>query len=276
VDKQDFFAPLAKLLEKSVNFKDEEFTQLKGVLAFEALERVTRSIDAELAHLDQGLRPVMQLTVTRDLIMQILDKMRSINEDVKALNNMFQVIRNTLGDPNLVKHKKKEQLDSIYAALWKDNKVSAGYRSLDDLKSLQPKNSLSNDIILCQWKRLWKTHANGLFHYMDVDGMTRTNIPNEQIFGELRREVIKAHGASHEAYMILTRGIFQVKDITSMDAISVQEVLVRYDVKELKVMRQPLQERIDEQVSWFRNAPLVTDAVHIIAQNIQNKSWEAD
>nr|MDO8113558.1 hypothetical protein [Candidatus Sigynarchaeota archaeon] len=60
----------------------------------------------------------------------------------------------------------------------------------------------------------------------------------------------------------------------SKDAISVQEVLTRYDVKGLKALRQPLQERIDEQVSWFRNAPLVIDAVHIIAQNIKNKSWE--
>ena len=173
-----------------------------------------------------------------------------------------------------LEQKKKEQLESVYAAIWKDNKVSAGYHSLDDLKSLQPKYTQGNCIIFCQWRRLWNTHANGLFHYMDVDGMTRTNIPNEHVFGELRRNVKKAHGSSHEAYMILTRGIFQVKDIASKDVIGVQEVLVKYDVKELKALRQPLQERIDEQVSWFRNAPLVTDAVHIIAQNIHNKTWE--
>jgi hypothetical protein len=276
VDKQDFFAPLAKLLEKSVNFKDEEFTQLKGILAFEALEKITTSITGELQMLDQSLRPVNQLVVTRDIIQQELDTLRQLYTDVQELVSMFQIIRNKLGDPNLSKEEKIKQLEKEYAALWKKYKVKAGYRAREDVKTLQPKYSLSNEIISCQWCRLWKTQETGLFHYMDVDGMEKTNIANEHIFEELRREVVKAHGESHEAYMILTRGGFLAKDISSKDTFTVQEVLTRYDVKGMKVIREPLQERIDEQTSWFKNAPLVTDAVHIIVQKIQNKAWESE
>lgn len=110
---------------------------------------------------------------------------------------------------------------------------------------------------------------------MDVDGMEKTNVANEHIFEELRREVVKAHGESHEVYMILTRGGFHVKDISSKDSFTVQEVLTRYDIKGMKVLREPLQERIDKQISWYKNSPLVTDAVHFMAQKTQNKTWES-
>lgn len=276
VDKQEFFAPLAKLLEKSVNFKDEEFVQLRGVLAFEALEKITTSISEELQNLDQELRPVKQLVVTRDLLKETLDKLQPLHLDIKELISLFQVIRTKLGDPGLLRDDKVEQLTHEYAATWEIHKENAGYRERDDVKTLQPKHSLSNDIILCQWCRLWETQKNGLFHYMDVDGMKKTNVANEHVFEELRREVVKAHGESHETYMILTRGIFQVKNISSKDAFTVQEVLTRYDINDMKALREPLQERIDEQISWYKNAPLVTDAVHIIAQKIQNKAWESE
>ena len=111
---------------------------------------------------------------------------------------------------------------------------------------------------------------------MEVDGMKKTNVANEHVFEELRREVVKAHGESHETYMILTRGIFQVKNISSKEAFTVQEVLMRYDINDMKSLREPLQERIDEQTSWYKNAPLVTDAVYVIAQKIQNKAWESE
>jgi hypothetical protein len=274
VNKQDFFAPLAKLLEKSVNFKDKTFSQLKGVLAFEALEQIISSIDAELKTCDPTLRPVKQLRASRDLLADMIDKMRPFYKDIKELDGVFQMIRMVLANENLSKQDKLQQLGQIYEACWNEHKAAAGYRSLVELKTLQPAFSLSKDEIFCQMRRLWDSHVEGLFQYMDVEGMQKTNIFNEHLFGNLRRDVVKAHGEAHEAYMILTRGALYVKCAGEISEAVVKETIGRYDRRLLESMGKPLRERIAEQVSWYRNAPLITDAVHIVAQNIRNKIWE--
>jgi len=274
VDKQDFFAPLAKLLEKSVSFKDETFNQLKGVLSFEALEQIVSSIDAELKTCNHTLRPVKQLQASRDMLAEMLDKMRPCYKDIKELDGVFQMIRITIADESLSKQEKIYQLGQIYTMCWHEHKAAAGYQSLVDLKTLQPAHSLSKDTILCQWRKLWDSHEEGLFHYMNVDGMEKTNIFNEQMFGNLRRDVVKAHGEAHEAHMILTRGALYVKCAGETSEAMVKETIGRYDRKVLESLGRSLRECIAEQVAWYRNAPLITDAVHIVAQNIRNMTWE--
>jgi hypothetical protein len=274
VDKQDFFAPLTRLLEKSVNFKDKTFSQLKGVLSFEALEQIVTSINVELKTCDPNLRPAKQLQVSRDLLVDVLDKMRPCYKDIKELDGVFQMIRITIADESLSKQEKIHQLGQIYTMCWHEHKAAASYRSLDDLKTLQPEYFLSKDLIFCQWRRLWDSHVDGLFYYMSVEGMEKTNIFNEQMFGNLRRDIVKAHGAAHEAHMILTRGALYVKCAGETSEAIVKKTIGRYDRKVLESLGRPLRECIAEQVAWYRNAPLITDAVHIVAQNIRNMTWE--
>jgi hypothetical protein len=54
----------------------------------------------------------------------------------------------------------------------------------------------------------------------------------------------------------------------------VKETIDRYDRKVLESLGKPLRERTAEQVAWYRNAPLITDAVYIVAHNIRNMTWE--
>ena len=108
---------------------------------------------------------------------------------------------------------------------------------------------------------------------MNVEGMEKTNIFNEHMFGNLRRDVVEAHGAAHEAHMILTRGALYVKCGGETSEAMVKETIGRYDRKVLESLGRPLRECIAEQVAWYRNAPLITDAVHIVAQNIRNMTW---
>lgn len=274
VDKREFFAPLVQLLNRSVTNKNENFDQLSGVLAFEALEQNVGMLNLEMETYNQSLRPVKQLFASLNTIVKTLDKMRPCYMDIKELILVFQTIRTTLGDPAIRKQDKISRMAELYNVLWLQHKEAAHYRTHDEVKTLQPSPSLSTHSIYCQWIRLWNTHQDGLFHYMDVKDMKRTNTYNEQMFSQLRRDVIKAHGIVHEAHSIFTRGSFYVKSGEGKNAIRVKNVLESYDFKILETLRRPLRERIEERVAMYRNSPIVTDAIHIIANNIRNKSWE--
>ncbi len=139
---------------------------------------------------------------------------------------------------------------------------------------LAPSPSLSAHTVFCQWCRLWKTHQDGLFHYMDVKGMNRTNTFNEQLFSRLRRDVVKAHRVAHEAHSIFTRGTYYVKSRERKSDVWVKNVLESYDARAFEALKMPLVERIGERTATYRNSPIVTGAVRIVADNIRNKSWE--
>jgi hypothetical protein len=274
VEKRQFFAPLVKLLNRSVTQKNDDFDQLQGMLSFEALERIVGEINHETVTCNQSLRPVKQLRASIDTVVKVLEKLRPTYDELKELVSVFQTIRTTLGDITLLKQDKITRMTELYKALWLKHKDSAHYRTQEDVKMLAPSPSLSKHSIFCQWCRLWKTHQDGLFHYMDVKGMNRTNTFNEQLFSRLRRDVVKAHGVAHEAHSIFTRGTYYVKSREIKSDVWIKDALESCDVRTFEALKEPLHARIGERTATYRNSPIVTGAVRIITDNIRNKSWE--
>ncbi len=276
VEKRDFFLPLVNLLDRSVTFKGGKFEQLGGMLAFEALETVVGQISLEMQNCDQSLRPVKQLLASHGTIVKTLEKFRACHDEINNLVSVFQTIRMMLGDVEMTKQTKISRMAELYKTLWLKHKDVVHYRTIDDVKMLQPSPSLAFDSIICQWYRLWTTHRDGLFHYMDIEGMQRTNIFNEQMFSCLRRAVNKAHGVAHEAHSIYTRGSYYVKSSVMYNEVRIENILEDYDHKKIKALCKPLRERIQERAATYRNSPLVIDAVHIVADKIRNKIWEGN
>ncbi len=274
IEKRAFFAPLVKLLDRSLTYKNDKFKQLNGIMSYEALEQIMGQISQELQSCDQSLRPVKQLLASLTSVVTTLDKMRPCYQELKELVSVFQSIRIMLADADMKKSVKTSRMDNFYKALWLKHKEAARYKMLGDVRLLEPSPTLSKSSILCQWCRLWGTHQDGLFHYMDVEGMQRTNVFNEQMFSQLRRDVIKSHGIAHEAHSIYTRGSYYIKSNKGKDELWINDVLGTYDPHNIETLKEPLCERISERVATYRNSPLITDAVHIVADNIRNKSWE--
>jgi len=79
---------------------------------------------------------------------------------------------------------------------------------------------------------------------------------------------------AHKNYLILTRGERIVKEMCAKETLSIHEILSRYDVKGMKILKAGLDERIKDQTRRFRNAPENLDAVAIIIQQIKKRSWE--
>ena len=274
VEKNRFFLPLIKLLKKAVNHQTEEFDKLKGIKAHDDLALIIKCIDAELEMLDPNLRPVIQLKACRDQLHQTLENTRGLYEEVKELDGVFQTIRATINQKDITRTSLERQLESMYTGLWKEHKVTAGYHSLEELKTVRARYSLDNATVLCQWRRLWDSHRSNLFHYLNVAGMERTNIYNEQLFSQLKRQVSKTSGKAHESYMVFTRGNYRVADISSSNTFTVHEVLARYDLKHLRALKEPLNVRKSEALSWHGCAHVDTRALAKLCEMIRERGWE--
>lgn len=276
VKKKDFFKPLAKLLKKAVNHQTEEFDKLKGIRAFDDISTIAECIDAELANLDPTLRPVIQLQASRDKLYKVLQSIRKLYEEVKELDGVFQTIRVTLEDKEKMKSSIKRELASLYKDLWNEHKRSAGYSTLDELKTVGPQFSLKNPVVFCQWRRLWDSHEPELFHYFDVEGMERTNTYNEQLFSQLKRQATKTSGKAHTAYMVFTRGDYRVADISSKNTFTIHEVLSRYDLKHLRALKEPLNARKAEALSWHGSSTIDKGTIAALCEAIRERRWEND
>lgn len=274
VEKNSFFEPLIRHLKKSVNFKKDEFNSLKGMKAFNALTLIVNQIDDELKTMDLGLRPTKQLMAMKQIINQKLNELKPEYNDLVELNIMFQLIRTTLGNEEISKDNKIEKLEEIFTELFAMNKSKENFQKRSDIKAKQSKYNLKNSLILCLWCHLWDTHKANLFFYYDIEGLEKTNIYNEQLFSQLKREVVKAHGRAHKNYMVLTRGDIYLTNICSKDAMNIQEVLTRYDLKELKLLHQPLKDKIKKERDYFRGSTTLNSSISKIAEKIRKKSWE--
>lgn len=274
VKKKSFFKPLIKMLKKAVNHQTEEFDKLKGIKAFEDISTILECLDAELPSMDETMRPVIQLQASRDKLHEVLFSTKKLYKEVQELDATFQSIRLILGDKKKEKAELKRQLRSIYGHLWNEHKRSAGYGRLDELKSVLPRFSLKNSAVFCQWRRLWDSHEPELFHYLDVEGMERTNIYNEKIYSQLKRESRKTSGKSHGMYMVFTRGEHRIADICSKNTFTIHEVLSRYDVKHLRVLKAPLEARKQEALSWHASASIDRESLATLCEAIRQREWE--
>ena len=170
-------------------------------------------------------------------------------------------------DPSMGKYSKYYAKYSQYGAI-------ANYSCRNDIKSKQAKFDMKNEIILCQWCRLWDSHKKNLFFYYEVDGMEKTNIYNEQLFSLLKLHVVKAHGRAHKKYMVLTQGNIYLSNICDKKSVSIHDVLVRYDLKEIAQLKKPLQKRIDKERDYFHGSRVLNGCVTSVAQKIRDKVWE--
>lgn len=276
VKKKSFFKPLIKILRKSVNHQTGEFDKLKGIRAFEDINIIIEFLDDELGKLDATDRPVIQLRASRDKLHEALQENRNGYNEIKELDSVFQTIRSTLGNKKLTKSQVKKELGSFYKELWSQHKILAGYRALDALKTIQPRFSLKNPVIFCQWRRLWDSHELNLFHYFNVERMQRTNIYNEELFSQLKRQAKKTSGKAQGPYMVFTRGEYRVADIASNNTFTIHEVLARYDLKHLRILKESLDKRKAEATSWYGSATIEKEIIVSLCDKIKQKEWEDD
>lgn len=274
VKKKSFFEPLIKMLRKAVNHQTDEFDELKGIRGFEDIGTIIECIDEEIVNLDATMRPVIQLQASCAKLHEILQTTRDLYNDIKELDGVFQTIRSTLGNKKLTKSQVKKELGTFYKELWIQHKSSAGYRALDELKTIQPQFFLENPVVFCQWCRLWDSHEPDLFHYFDVEGMQRTNIYNEELFSQLKRQAKKTSGKAQGPYMVFTRGEYRIADIASKNTFTIHEVLTRYDLKHLQVLKDSLNQRKAEAMSWYGSSTIDKEIITSLCEDIKQRKWE--
>ena len=82
VEKRRFFDPLHRHLKKLVNLKSDEFEELRGMRAYEVLNRVLAELENELETLNKDLRPTKQLIVVRTKLKRKLTQLESDRKSV--------------------------------------------------------------------------------------------------------------------------------------------------------------------------------------------------
>lgn len=274
VNKQDFFQPIVKLLKQAVNHKEEEFDVLRGVEGYHNLSKIVHALETDIQNCNSTLRPVIQLNGAIELIKNTLNEKLDLFNQLNSLYERFQRIRMILESPDLKKTDKMTQLNLFYNDLWNEAHNAAGYEILSAVKATTAKYDQTNAFIYCQWCRLWNSHEHNLFFYYDVPGLEKTNIYNEQLFSIIKRQTLKIHGQAHQKYMLLTRGENIAKDLCAKENFTVHEILTRYDLKGIKELEQPLNDRIKVQRGNFRRSLQNQDEVQLIIQKIQDRIWE--
>lgn len=88
----------------------------------------------------------------------------------------FQDIRETLGDPDTSRKEKEERLGYIYDMILMEVERRDPEFNLEECRAFLPSKKRTIVEIMGEWYRLWKSYHPGLFEYYKFSKPVRTNM----------------------------------------------------------------------------------------------------
>jgi len=253
---RDLFAEIEKDLRKLVKNSSKKFDHLRGIETYDKLSAYIIDIEQTCANEDPSQWIVKMLLKTAASIRERLDANRIAYEAYVALNKQFQEIRALLGNPDLARAEKIMLLDSIFEAIWVETSKKEGITSKDELRTLKPSISNTQEQILLEWVRLYRSYRRGLFTYYDFLVPERTNVKIEKKFGEEKTLLFSQCAKTRVGMQVRTRGEYLLKELyAGKDEIKliIHDIEGEYDMEQVKAGLEELERRVKQETECWKS-----------------------
>jgi len=182
---------------------------------------------------------------------------------------LFNELRGILGGETAPKAEMRAQ-----AAEWRDKLRTlyiANSGSAPDpkvkFKRITAESSLAD--VLVEWIRLYSTHERGLFQFLDVLGLPRSNVALEQLFSLESHHFRVASGNAQVGNLIRVKGGELCIALQTYDPDRIKETLVKSDRIAIKPRLEQFKQRHEIQASSWHTKEAKAFEIHQLVKKIE-------
>jgi hypothetical protein len=219
------------------------------------------------------VRPVERLSLllerTSTALKQLLAKLIPLYTTIAVLIPLFNELRAILGGETVPKAEMRAQ-----ATQWRDKLRTlyiANSGSAPDpkvkFKRITAESSLAD--VLAEWIRLYSTHKRGLFQFLDVLGLPRSNVALEQLFSLESHHFRVASGNAQVGNLIRVKGGELCIALQTYDPDHITETLVKSDPIAIKPGLEQFRQRHKIQASSWHIKQVKSFEIHQLAKKIE-------
>jgi hypothetical protein len=163
-------------------------------------------LEAAAEELDPSFRFSKIMNRTISSLQEALEGVRDHYNDARMMQEHFQNIRETLGDPDTSREEKEERLGYIYDMILMEVERRDPEFNLDDCRAFLPSKKRTTVEIMGEWYRLWKSYRPGLFVYYEFSKPVRTNMELERLFSKEKQAIFNRAAKSNVCRVVASRG----------------------------------------------------------------------
>lgn len=248
-----WLTPLVMDLSQLLLEKTRDFDIFAGFNLYEQLGQYIDLLDMFL----EKAKPIERLTSllerTSGSLKQLLARLAPLYTAVKTLIPLFNELRAILGGETAPKAEIRAQ-----ATQWRDRLqtlyIAEAGRAPDPkmkFKRITAEASLTE--VLAEWIRLYSTHERGLFQYLEIQGLPRSNVALEQLFSLESHHFRVASGNAQVGNLVRVKGGELCIALQSYDPDRIKETLIKSDRITIKPGLEQFRQRHKIQAaSWHR------------------------
>jgi hypothetical protein len=264
-----WLTPLVMDLTRLLLGKTRDFDIFAGFNLYEHLGQYVNLLDTLL----EKAKPIERLTSllerTSAALKQLLMRLKPLYTAVKVLIPLFNELRGILGGETVPKAEIRTQ-----ATQWRDRlrtryiaELGHGPDPKMKFKRITAEASLAD--VLAEWIRLFSTHERGLFQYLDIQGLPRSNVALEQLFSLETHHFRVASGNAQVGNLVRVKGGELCIALQSYDPDRLTETLIKSDRMTIESGLEEFRQRHKVQTaSWHTKQPKALE-IHQLTKKIE-------
>ena len=255
-DRREWVAPIVSDLTQLLRERTRAFDIFAGFNLYKQLNQYLEL----LVELSQEILPIksFHVLIKRTIIAlkRTLKAQAPLFHKLKTVIPLFHEVRGILGRTPAPKSELKRaatrwesQLQQIYQTL-------TGQQVAHDLKWQRVSVKTPLEEIVAEWIRLYSTHEEGLFHFLNMSGLPRSNVALEKMFSLEVHHFRRASGRAQVGNMVRVKGGELCIVQQNYDPDLINQVLLRQDQTRVKTGLARFRQRHQLQsTTWHVKPP---------------------
>jgi len=235
LNRREWVAPIVNDLSQILRERTRDFDIFAG---FNTHKKLTEYLEM-LKELSQETRPIKLLnspiekTITS--MKKALKAQAPLFQNLQVLLSLFHEAREILGRTPIPKSQMKIAAERWEYQLHELYQTLTGYSVPRNLKWQRITADTPLEEIVAEWIRLYSTHERGLFHFLKVANLPRSNVALEQMYSLETHHFRMASGRAQVGNMVRVKGgeLCIVQQNYSPNLID--KVLLKHDRERVKV-----------------------------------------
>ena len=229
LDLREWIAPIVIDLTRLLRERSRDFDIFAGFNLYRRLIRYVKLLEDFQSEIKsvKRLQDLIERTATR--LNQTLEDYASLYSKLKTLLPLFHECRGILGGETVPKEDLKAQASCWQTKLVQLYKTVAGHEPPPVLKFKRITAESPLEEILVEWIRLYSTHEHGLFPFLEVPGLPRSNVALEQIFSLETHHFRVASGNAQVGNLVRVKGGEFCMVLQNYDPDLINKVLIKRD-----------------------------------------------
>jgi len=256
------FAPIMDDLKMVISNNRKKFDTWAGTTSFKNMDEYVQQLTGLLATMVNGSRESIILSKTIEALVNVLAKARPSLDKLQELIPRFDQLRAILGTTANMSSNgmRTTAMEWVQEQRWWLHEH--GVDVIDnDLRVVLLNHEASAEEIVTLWIALFNSHEPGLFHFLEVPGLPRSNAGMEQEFSVENSTFRQRTGKGSVGSSVRVYGDATLRLQKTYTNTKIQDVLNTYARETTRDGMNVFKQRRAEERKWWKSAKKVLGGI---------------